>query len=463
MPSAVTLPAPSRAPWWTDLTDEQRAFLVWIACWLVLPNLPFLPITVMGGPPRFPDVLACGLVGLIARRLNYPGRAAVWLALMAFLVLNFIARMFNMALSMLFSVAMLVFDLQPAASLEYLAGGAILLFVFAAGLWLLRRTGTFEQPRQLIGAMMATLALTGADYLASKDTMGSYARLAPAGAPFSSASSQSGFAALADGKTNVMIVMVEAMGEPLDPALRRTLDAIWLRPELANRFELVRGDTPFYGSTTSGELRELCGRWGNYPELVAPDPTCLPAQLARQGYQTSAYHAFVPSFFERDRWYPLIGLQRSVWGQEMLKGGAQICPNVFPGACDRDVPRMIGKQLQNAAGPQFVYWLTLNSHLPIVENRELGTLDCKGAGAEIDRDLPMVCRLFAIWRGTADALYSEISRPDFPPTHILIVGDHMPPFTHQQSRVQFDPERVPWILLRWKDAGSEAPQSDPAR
>lgn len=431
---------------------EQRSWLNWLTCWLILPNLPFVPITLLGGPPRFPDVLACGIAGLVARRLPYAGRAALFVALITYLVLNFIARMFNMAMSMLLSVAPLVFDLKPAASLEYVAGGAILVLVVATGLWLLRRRGTFAQPKFLIGAVLGTVALAGADYTLSKDTMGAYARLAPGDAPFSSASTQSGFAALADGRTNVMIVMVEAMGEPRDPALRRQLDAMWMRRELDDRFEMVRGETPFYGSTTSGEMRELCDRWGNYDEITGPQPGCLPARLAKAGYETTSYHAFMASFFERDRWYPQIGLQQSVWGEDMLARGAQMCPNVFPGACDRDVPATIRRKLQGADKPQFIYWLTLNSHLPIVQNRELGTQDCKGVSPQVDRDLPMVCGLFAIWKSTSDALTRELARPDFPPTHVLIVGDHMPPFTHQKSRTQFESDRVPWILLRWKGA-----------
>ena len=452
MPTAHALPSRSRPSWLPRLSVEARAFVNWAACWLVLPNLPFLPVTIMGGPPRYPDVIACGLAGLVARRMAFPAQVLLFLALMAYLVLGFIARMFNMALSMILAVAGLVLDIQPAASPEYIVGAAALLLVIAAAVWLLRRLTDFRQPKYLLGAALATLALAGADYLASKDTMGAYSRLAPQGARFTSATRQSGLAALADGHTNVMLVMVEAMGEPVDPDLRARLDAIWMRPELAANFEITRGVTPYYGSTTSGEMRELCGRWGNYSELTGRQAGCLPAQLAKQGYEATSYHAFVPGFFERERWYPLLGFSRSVWGQDMLDSGASLCPNVFSGACDRDVPRLIHRQLQTAAKPQFVYWLTLNSHLPIVENRELGTKDCKGAGEAVDRDLPMVCRLFAIWRGTADALVKEISRPDFPPTHILIVGDHMPPFTHQKSRLQFDSENVPWVLLRWRGA-----------
>ncbi|MDE8652965.1 sulfatase-like hydrolase/transferase [Novosphingobium album (ex Liu et al. 2023)] len=436
---------------------ETRAFLNWLACWLVLPNLPFLPITLMGGPPRYPEVVLCGLAGLIARRLNYAGRAGLFLALMAYLVISFIARMFNMAVTMILSVIGLVFDMNPQASIEYVAGAALLLLILGTGLWLLRQPSDFRRPRWLFAAVGATLLLTGGDYAISKDAMGSYARTDPHGAPFSSASSQAGFAALADGKTNLLLIVVEAMGEPRDPALRARLDAFWMRPELAGRYEMIHGTTPYFGSTTSGEIRELCGHWGNYDRIRAPQPDCLPALLARQGYRTTSYHAFEPEFFDRSRWYPLIGFQRMVFGQELLDHGAGLCPNVFPGACDRSVPGFIRRQLETAKQPQFIYWLTLNSHLPIVENKALGTEHCEGLGAKFDGDFPMICRLFSIWGHTADALVKEIGRPDFPPTDILIVGDHMPPFTQQRSRLQFDAERVPWILLRHRAAKAGTP------
>lgn len=448
MPDTIALDTPGAGARPHRWSAEARAFLNWVACWLVLPNLPFLPITLMGGPPRYPEVVVCGLVGLIARRWNYPVRASMFLALMAYLVISFIARMFNMAVTMIFSVIGLVFDMNPQASIEYVAGTGLMLLVLGAGLWLLRQPGQFRAPKWLLAAIGLTLVLTGGDYAASKDAMGSYSRSDAQGAPFSSAASQTGFAALADGKTNLMIVVVEAMGDPRDPALRGKLDAMWMRPELAGRYEMTRGETAYFGSTTSGEIRELCGRWSNYDAIEGPQPGCLPAMLARKGYETTAYHAFQPGFFDRDRWYPLIGFKRMIFGQEMLDRGASLCPNVFPGACDRDVPSFIREQLQSASKPQFVYWLTLNSHLPIVENKELGTEHCQGLGEKFDDDFPMICRLFSIWNHTADALVREIERPDFPPTDILIVGDHMPPFTQQRSRLQFDSAHVPWILLK---------------
>lgn len=269
---------------------------------------------------------------------------------------------------------------------------------------------------------------------------------------FNSAVEQSGLLTLAHGNTNVMVVMVEAMGQPTDASVRAQLERIWLRPEFSERFDVSHGDTPFFGSTTSAELRELCGRWGAYEDIVAPDPSCLPAMFRKRGYGTTSYHAFTSGFFDRKRWYPRLGFDRSIFGPEMQTMGAAFCPNVFAGACDRDVPKLIGQQLKQAEGPQFIYWLTLNSHLPIVEDEQLGTAGCRQLGNPRDHDFPMICRILTIWDDTAGALSELVTPPDFPPTDILIVGDHMPPFTHQKSRLQFSSDRVPWILLKHRGA-----------
>ena len=450
MPAAAppdSLPASGSPAAWRA---EWRTFATWLGCWVVLPNLPFLPVTLMGGPPRAFDIVVCAIVGLVARRWSAGLQFAAFAAVMTWLVVAFISRMFNMAPTMLFSVAGLLLDLKPQAAPEYLLGGSLLAVTLAAAAWLLRRPSHFAHPRLLLGAALLVSGLAATDFALARAAMGSYARFAPAGARFTSASRQVDLLGQADGRRNLLIVMVEAMGEPLDPAARRRLDSLWLRPELAERFTMRRGLTDYYASTTSGEIRELCQRWGDYPEIEGPQPGCLPAILRGRGYETLALHGFQPSFFERERWYPLIGFERMSFGQDMLDQGARYCPNVFPGACDRDVPRFIGEELRRSGKPKLVYWLTLNSHLPVVANRALGTENCKALGPQPDADFPMVCRLYAVWGDTAAALAKLLASPDLPPTDVLIVGDHMPPFIQQQARVQFDPDHVPWYYLRDK-------------
>jgi len=435
-----------------EAVAERARFRNWFLCWLVLPNLPYLPATILGGPPRYPEIVISAAVGLAVRRLPYAIRVTVFVAMMALMLASFIARMFNMNVTMLMSVAPLVLGINPFASPEYVMGVALQLLTLAGACWLLRFRSDFAASKWLIAGIALALVAAGGDYAKSRAAMGSYARFPSTDAPFSSATKQADLLSLADGKTNIMLVMVEAMGEPHNPALRARFDRIWMRPELAQKYELTRGSTQYYGSTTSGEMRELCQRWGNYPEITKADPNCLPWLFAKRGYETTSFHAFHSNFFERFRWYPFIGFERSVFGDHLLKHGARFCPNVFGGACDTDIPPIIAQKLKASSKPQFIYWLTLNSHLPIVENRELRTEDCSRLGGNMDEDFPMVCRLFAVWEDTADALIRTINRPDFPPTDILIVGDHMPPLTHQASRLQFEPDRVPWILLKSRAA-----------
>lgn len=426
------------------------AFLNWALCWMLLPNLPFLPITIMGGPMRVSEIWLCAAVGFVASWLGYWFRLTAFFGLLLYLTLVFIASMFNMHVSMILSVIALVLDIRPAASPEYMIGAGLLILVLVLAARQLRQPNRLRRPQWMLAAAALTFTLAQADYIRARDRATSYNRLAPVDAPFTSATQQTGFLKLADGKRHVMIVVVEAMGLPTEATLRARLDAIWTRRDLAQRFEISQGSTTFYNSTTKGEIRELCQRWGDYPEIVAPDPGCLPATLARRGYRTHAFHGFSPKFFDRDVWYPLIGFEQMSFRDAIEGQGAEHCPNVFPGACDRDIPRLIGRDLAAAKQPQFVYWLTLNSHLPVVANRELRTEDCRQLGAVLDGDYPQVCRLFSIWDDTAAALAEMAGRPDFPPTDILIVGDHMPPFTQQKSRLMFDSAKVPWVLLRYR-------------
>lgn len=428
--------------------NNRAAFLSWLACWLLLPNLPFLAITVMGGPPRYPEIVICAGAGLIVRTLPYGVRLATFVAMLNLMTISFVARMFNMNITMVLSVAHMATEINLAGSPEYVLGALLFFLTVAWACFLLRKRSDFSGNGRVAGAIAAILLVAAGDYAWSREAMGSYSRYAPTDARFTSATAEANLVGLADGKTNLLLVVVEAMGEPRDPALRTRFDKIWMRPELAARYEITRGSTRFFGSTTSGEIRELCGHWGDYREIHAAQSGCLPAMLKRHGYTTTAIHAFHSSFFERDRWYPMVGFQRSIFGKQLLKSGAHLCRSVFYGPCDREVPGLIAQHFQSSRGPQFVYWLTLNSHLPIVENTDLRTESCLRLGGGMDHEYPMVCRLFAVWEDTADALIQTINRPDFPPTHVLIVGDHMPPLTRQQSRLLFHAERVPWILLR---------------
>jgi hypothetical protein len=336
----------------------------------------------VGGLPRVMDIFVIGMVGLLLRREKAWVRFAAFTLLVTASVILYVSTLFKLSLTSILSSLGFVAELRPAASPEYFFGGLLLVAVFALAGRFMRARQDFDAPLHIVtaGAMLlATCALDG--WLTADATRHSKP------ATFSSAATQTGFEALAEDGNHLVIVMVEALGLPNDPALRARLMKRWQRSDIAGRYQVQTGSTPFWGSTTYGEMRELCGRWGDYhPLKSAPDPTCLPARLAARGYQTSAVHGFDQGFFERTAWYPNAGFQQLIFRDQLARSGAATCGGVFPGACDRDIPARIGERLKRAETKQFVYWLTLSSHLPVPKSDTLGTDKC----ARSCHDLPAV-------------------------------------------------------------------------
>ncbi len=434
--------------------DGLRAVGAWFLCWILLPNAGYWALWIVGGPPRAWPVLAAGFAGIVAHRAPFWVRFTLFLLLMIHSALSFIAALFNLSISSLAHSLRFAAELSPSASIEYVVAGAVVVATAFAAWKLLRRPAVLARPILIIAAAAITIVAASVDVAMADGNRGSYHRTPDAGAPFDSAAKDSGLERIATGQRHVLMIMVEAMGQPVDPRLRTRLAEIWARPEVRARYEVTTGETLFYGSTTNGEMRELCGRWGEYDEVMdRRDGNCLPARLAARGYRSQAWHSFVGSFFDRTTWYPNIGFEQMRWGPDLVQDGAEVCPGVFPGACDRDVPRQIGRALRAAESPQFLYWLTVNSHLPVVSDAQLGTDDCARFDAGLARDHPMICRLFELYDQTGAALAREITAEDFPATDILIVGDHLPPFFDRHHRSQFAPDSVPWVLLRPKNNG----------
>jgi hypothetical protein len=436
---------------WRQRPEGIRSLENWLVCWILLPNLGYWLLWIIGGPPRFEAVAATGFVGILTHRARFGIKFAAFVAAMALSALFFICALFNLSPLSLLDSLRFAGELRAAASVEYVVCAAAVVATLAAAWRFLRRPTALVQPTRIGFAAAVTLLAASADSAMSRSGHGAYGRTPDPSAPFTSAVELSGADRLATGERHLLVVMVEAMGQPVDPSLRRRLVDLWAPAPVRRRYAVTTGETLFYGSTTAAEIRELCGRWGDYQPLrETSDAACLPARLARRGYGTQAWHSFSGSFFDRSSWYPKVGFQKLLFSREIRAAGAATCPGVFPGACDRDVPRQIAAALKRAEKPQFLYWLTVNTHLPVLKDSNLGTDRCDRFDARLDARLPMTCRLFQLYSETGRALSAEILAEDFPATDILIVGDHMPPFFERTNRDGFMPDRVPWILLRPK-------------
>lgn len=448
----------NRANFWS-IDEDLRRFGRWALVWVVLANIGFMALWFSGAPPRHMEIVYAGLIGLVVKRFPFIVRYLSFAAILTFSALKFVGGLFNLDMTSLLYSLQFFAEIKPANSLDYIGAGIALLVILGVAWKLLKRDTNFSRPLLIIGAAGLFIPLAALDIWMGQGMRGHYFRAAPEGALFGSATEGSDFASRANGKRHLVLIVVEAMGLPKDnPEMSKLLFAPLVdNPAVQARYDFKQGTAPYYNSTTAGEIRELCGRWGDYYDLVdRKDDSCLPKTLANKGYATLAMHSFTGSFFKREQWYPHIGFQTREFGDDMRKAGAEKCGGVFPGACDRQIPKQIAAKLKAARQPTFLYWLTLNSHLPVPAGLNLNVDNCERVSPFLKAEYPQICRQFAIYHDIEVALAREITAGDFPDADILLVGDHMPPYFDRHHRTQFDPAHVPWLLLRRKDAGDNS-------
>lgn len=238
----------------------------------------------------------------------------------------------------------------------------------------------------------------------------------------------------------VLFVIVESFGVPADPQVRAWLDQQISPPA---GYQMRRGDTAFAGTTTYGELRQLCQLRGSYQALDGMlARQCLPNQLKELGWRTVGLHGFSAYMFSRRGWWQAIGLQRSAFLEDLASQYPRRCGGAFKGLCDEDLVDAALQQLDDS--PAFVYMLTLNTHLPLPAEPAQQVPDelCTQRGLAAQ-----TCKMMAMQGQLLRTLRERVlSRPDHP--MLVIVGDHAPPFPDVPNRSAFKAGSVPyWILL----------------
>jgi phosphoglycerol transferase MdoB-like AlkP superfamily enzyme len=150
--------------------------------------------------------------------------------------------------------------------------------------------------------------------------------------------------------------------------------------------------------------------------------------------------------FDRNHWYPRLGFTDSLFLEDLNKHPEiHDCRGFFEGACDADIARFVHSiLLHHRDRPQFVYWVTLNSHLPLPPSVGVGqNLDCSANGiADVD-----VCLWARLIFNVNDAIAQIASDPAIGPTEFLVVGDHGPPFWRTARRSLFSQTHVPYFRL----------------
>ncbi|MGA2000615.1 MAG: sulfatase-like hydrolase/transferase [Terriglobales bacterium] len=247
-------------------------------------------------------------------------------------------------------------------------------------------------------------------------------------------------------RQNIVVVIVESLGLFNDPEANQAILEPLLLPAVRQRYRVELGSTAFRGSTTSAEFRELCGLSGLQYRNVDPKRLagCLPWRLRAQGFSTVAVHGYTRQMFNRDRWYPLAGFERDVFAEDM--GPMPRCGSAFRGVCDASAASIVQRELTGGgAEKKFVYWLTLNSHLPVnAFDSDLVGFDCSSVRALAMSD---VCAISKAQHTVMSSVADLAMNPALAPTLFIIVGDHAPPFIRSSERNLFSSDRVPFVVL----------------
>lgn len=397
-------------------------------------------------PPRSAAIAAYAAVTFLSARLHAAVLVPLYLAAVAFDGLGIVAHVFFMDLTLVTETIPAFTHVRVFTSPFYAGLIAAVTIVLAGNiLFLLRCRSAMARGNRLV-FLLALLGCVGADIQIGSASRATQGPAAGIGQPFESAVRMSGFSETADSarpKRNVLLVLVESLGILRDPQHRNILFSAFDDADLRARFTLTSGTTTFFGATAYGEMRELCQSRSPYRVILhGSGPDCLPGAYAARGYRTVSVHGFSGEFYERDQWYAKIGFARSVFPETATTSYARRCGDPFIGPCDVEVADTISDRLANASQPMFIYWVTLNSHVPVRAGEATPRHGCATGGPFGD---PEVCAMAEIWQDLFEAITRLAKRN--PETEILLVGDHAPPLWRRAARGLFEPDRVPWLRL----------------
>lgn len=427
----------------------------WALYWLIAPNLALILMWPWGGPPMGKPLLIAGCLGLVASQLPWLwARRAAAVAITLWSVTVYVGRNFNIDPGQLPVLPVYLSEAAPLRSPLFAIGVFSVMVSLAIVYLFVPRVERFKAPMHWLLGFLAVLGVIRFDTYATAATRGSY-DAPPTPVAFTSAVATVGRAQPGAAKRNLVVIVVEALGMPISPAARGLFDADWNRAEWRGRYTVHTGAVPYFGATVNAEMRELCGVWSSTQIVDFAQADCLPQRYRKAGYETVGIHAFTGALFNRQTWWKQAGFERSLFREQLVQSGVRTCGGVFPGACDEDIPARIASRLKAASKPQMIYWLTLNSHLPVLEDKSLHTENCSFGSAALAGESERLCPLFRVHHQLSEAITRMALDPALPPTDILIVGDHMPPYFERDARIRFDGHHVPWILLEARPAAAK--------
>lgn len=263
-----------------------------------------------------------------------------------------------------------------------------------------------------------------------------------------------------DTTGNQLLILVESWGLPARYDHRQSIQDAILNVASKSGWNAEFGSTEFEGSTTSAELRELLNLSGNFRYFLNPDSAARVESIftikKKQGFSTMAAHSFSGRMFWRVGWWRNIGIDSAFFLEDIvkrkkLKSRSLNYATPFVSVNDEDTYSFISSISAPNGQKKFVYFLTENSHLPFHEPRQAETetrrFDTTDAQILSFTDALSTEGIDQLKRVQQLVFFFIQSSQSKQWSKILIMGDHMPPFTNNTDRQFYSFTQVPYVVL----------------
>lgn len=248
-------------------------------------------------------------------------------------------------------------------------------------------------------------------------------------------------------KKFVLFIEFESLGVPIDVGyneiLNKHIESSFPEYRLVNKFE-----EEFSGGTLSGELRTLCGvkSFGkllyNQVTYVNELSPCIPNVFNSKSapFYSIAAHANYGSIYNREKIYPVIGFNKSIFASDLPDSAVKDCGSVQFIACDDSILKKLKNDINELSFEKlFVHVMTINSHFPYSGKLVVNLSDNNNFSLYM-----------SVVNTTLLAFKEFIYGIDTPPDIIIISGDHAPPFVSKEDRKNFLPSSVPVYVFEKK-------------
>lgn len=257
-----------------------------------------------------------------------------------------------------------------------------------------------------------------------------------------------------DTTGNQMVILLESWGLPAKEDDWEKLRVMISETASSSGWKSETGSTGFEGSTTHAELRELLSLSGNYRYFLNADSAASVESIfkikKKQGYTTMAAHSFSGKMFWRVGWWPNLGID-SVYFMENIIDRKNLKPDSlnyatpFTSVNDEAAYLFLSELAAMYPGKKFAYFLAENSHLPYYDRSDDQTSKPRQPMLTFDELSP---EGDSQWKRIQELISFIARSPQSKQwSKILVMGDHMPPFTNNSDRDFYSSTKVPYFIL----------------